>query len=443
MNTDNVLATAACVTAFAMFSHLALAVESERTVTSQEVVSEALAHSYQLKIADIETQVQEFKVKEAAAGALPSLNIAASVSRYNGLQDLVLAPIISIPAVEDRYGVYAELSQVLFTGGRISNSRRAAVLDKASAEASMEATDADLRLQTLTAYWNWSKAFLALAALEASAKTIESHCNNVQNQLKSGLATENDALSSEVLLDQTNLKLQDAQRNLNLARAEVAFVIGHDLPLEVIPEKPDLAGLASIPPEPKQSVIEDALAVRPEKASSESAYKSAKAQVGVTRSAYYPQVSLVARYEEGRPNAMFFPPVNEWNEDTFVGAVLSWNIFEGGLTHAKVMETTQRAKQAKLRVQQVSDSIALEVKEARIRLDSAIARISVAQRAEKSALRNLEVSRNQLASGTARHSDVLDAESRYADATYELAVSGADAALAKAVMDHAMGTLGR
>jgi len=107
------------------------------------------------------------------------------------------------------------------------------------------------------------------------------------------------------------------------------------------------------------------------------------------------------------------------------------------------METTQRSKQAKLRVQQVSDSIALEVKEARIRLDSAIARISVAQRAEKSALRNLEVSRNQLASGTARHSDVLDAESRYADATYELAVSGADAALAKAVMDHAMGTLGR
>jgi outer membrane protein len=443
MKINNVLDAAACVFAFVMFTQVVLAADPERTVTPQQIVSEALAHSYQLKITGIETQVLSLREKQAVSRSLPSLKVAASATSYSGLEDSVFGPGVSFPAIDNRYGFYAELSQTIFTGGKIRNSIRTAAFDTASAESSMLAADADLRLQALTAYWNWSKAQLALAAIGAAARKIESHSQDVRNQLKNGLATESDALSAEVLLDQTNLKLQDAQRNLNLARAAVAFVVGHDLAADAVPEKPDLAALALIPVGNERSIIEAAITNRPERLSAEMATRSAEAQIGVSRSTYYPQVSLVARYEQARPNAMFFPPVDEWDNDTFVGAMVSWSLFDGGLTHAKATESAARAKQARLRTEQLTDSIALEVKEARIRLDSAIARLAVAERAEKSAQRNLEVSRNQLQNGTARHSDVLDAESRYADATYEMAVSGADAALAKAVMDHAMGMLGR
>jgi outer membrane protein len=439
MKTRQVLITILAMTLI----RAATAADKDQTVTPQQIVSESLAHSYQLKVAGIEPEIMEARNAGATASALPSLKIVGSAQRYSGLVDVSFGDILTIPGIQDRYSIYAELSQTLFTGGRISNSRRAAKFDRLTAEFSLQATDADIRLQTLTAYWNWSKACYSLSAVEAAVKRIEAHNRDVKNQKDAGMATESDALSAQVLLQQTMLKKQDAGRNLELARATTAFLIGHDLAPDAVPQKPDAALMAAIQLEKESAAIQAAMTNRPEKASADMASRSAGAQADVVRSSYYPQLSLVARYEEARPNNLFFPPADEWNDDSFVGAVLTWNLFEGGLTHSKVVEAVAREKQARLRAELISESIALEVKQARIQLDAAIARLGVAESAEKSAERNLEVTRNQWQSGTARNSDVLDAESKYADAQYESVTSAADAALAKARMDYAMGVLGQ
>jgi len=420
----------------------ARAADSGPIVSPQQIVSEALAHSHKLQSAGIESQLMQARKNQAVSRSLPSLKIAASANSYNGLQDSAMGSFV-FPAIEDRYSLQAELSQTVFTAGRISGARKAADFDRRAAESALRSTDADLRLQALTAYWSWSKAHFALAATQAAVKRVESHNRDVKNQKDSGMATESDALSAEVLMDQTILRKQDAQRNLDLARATTAFMVGRELAADAIPQKPNAATLSAIQAVKEVPAIEAAMTNRPERLRAEMAVRSAHEQVVVNRSAYYPQLSLVARYEQARPNNLFFPPVDEWNDDTFVGAVAAWNLFEGGLTRAKVVEAASREKQARLQAEEVTEAIALEVKQARIRLDAAIARLAVSQRAEKSAERNLEVTRNQWISGTTRHSDVLDAESKYADAQYESVVSAGDAVLAKASMDHAMGVLGK
>jgi outer membrane protein len=421
---------------------MASAADSGPTVSPQQIVSEAIAHSYKLQSAGIENQLMQARKNQAVSRSLPSLKIAASANSYNGLEDSMMGSFI-FPAIEDRYSFQAELGQTVFTGGRISGSRRAADFDRRAAESALQSTDADLRLQALTTYWNWSKAYYALAAADAAVKRIESHSRDVKNQRDGGMATESDALSAEVLLDQTILRMQDAHRNLDLARAATAFLAGRELAADAIPQKPDAASLGAIQAEKEASAIQAAMTNRPEIVRAEMVARSAHEQVVVTRSAYYPQLSLVARYEQARPNNLFFPPADEWNDDTFVGAVVAWNLFEGGLTRAKVVEAVSREKQVRLQAEEIAEAIELEVKQARIRLDAAIARLGVAERAEKSAERNLEVTGNQWQSGTARHSDVLDAESKYADAQYESVATAADAVLARASLDHAMGVLGR
>jgi len=89
----------------------------------------------------------------------------------------------------------------------------------------------------------------------------------------------------------------------------------------------------------------------------------------------------------------------------------------------------------------VEESIALEVREARINLQNAISRVKVNRRMKASAKQNLEVATNLWESGLARHSEVLDAHAQLTNAEYELIAASADLLLAQASLAYAQGQL--
>ena len=150
-------------------------------------------------------------------------------------------------------------------------------------------------------------------------------------------------------------------------------------------------------------------------------------------------MSLIARYEVANPNQYFFPPRAEWNHDAFAGIAVSWNIFDWGLTRAKAAEAQGRANQARLRSELVDDQIALEVREARISAQDAAARLGVAERAARSAQRNVQAATDLWQNGLARHAEVLDAHAQLTDAEYEIIAARAAVALAQAAIEHAIG----
>ena len=154
-----------------------------------------------------------------------------------------------------------------------------------------------------------------------------------------------------------------------------------------------------------------------------------------------PQISLVARYEQGRPNARDFPPNDKWADDAYVGAVASWNIFDGGLTHERIAEAQARTVQARLRLQDAQEGVRAQTEEALLSLRHAVSRVQTAAHAESSASRNVQSATDLWKGGLARHSDVLDAQSRLTDAVYQRIGSEADAIVAEATLRYATGLL--
>lgn len=404
-----------------------------------EIIGAALEHSFSLQTADQEIRAAEARQQQASAQAWPSLDLKSQAFHYEGLKDMVLEPGYTIPNVDTRYNAAITLTQPLFTGHRITRRKDSAAFQQQAARQDRQATEANVVWDTLYAYWNWSKAFYSVDTLEAAVARMRAHAADMHALHESGLATENDRLATDVLLDQTCLRREETLRHLNVARARIAYLTGRELPAAAAPDRALTVTPGAIPTE--SEALETARTRRPELAARQQEVKASEAAVKVNRADYYPQLYLAAAYEQGRPNLLDFPPTDEWNDDAYVGALLTWNLLDWGLTRGKVAEALARSTQTKIRRSQVEEQIILEVREARVNLQNAVARAELAERTELSAKRNLEAATDLWQNGLSRHSDVLDAHTQLTQAQHEKEVARADVILARAALDHATGQL--
>jgi outer membrane protein TolC len=163
--------------------------------------------------------------------------------------------------------------------------------------------------------------------------------------------------------------------------------------------------------------------------------------VDAARAESRPQLALIARVEQGRPNQRDFPPDDRWREDAVIGAVISWNVFDGGLTRGRTAEAQARATREALLLQAAEESVVSQVRTAHLSLRHALSRLQTARHAEAGARRNLEVAADLLKNGLTRHSDVLEAQSKLTLTSAQRIASEADILLARAALKHATGGL--
>ncbi len=411
----------------------------EQFITPEQIVNSALAHSRQLRISAREIEVAEAKQAEANAQAWPHLSADARAARYTGLHDSAFGSFLVIPAIENRYSAGAGASHPAYTGGRIKSQIASASHQKRASQAAYRGQESDTAMQALTAYWNWSKVYYSVAALQAAVARMEAHAGDMRNLHQAGLATDNDSLATEVLLDQTRLHLQEGWRGINLVRARLAFLTGQDFTTNQVPIKAEPP--SELAAQTESELLATAKTNRAEPVARQWELKAAEAQVKTSRAEYRPQVTLTARYEQARPNILNIPPQDKWQDDGFAGVALSWNLFDWGLTRAKVAQASARTAQAKLRLDQAEEQIVLEVREAWIELQNSRARLTVSQHAEQSARRNLEAATDLWQNGLARHSEVLDAHAQLTHSQSEVIDAKADLVLAHAALAHATGLL--
>ncbi|MBU1909515.1 MAG: TolC family protein [Verrucomicrobia bacterium] len=413
--------------------------EPDPVMPADLIVSQVLAYSLRLKSAEREVEAAGAVLAQAGAQGLPTVSAAARAAHYEGLKETVLGPTMVFPEIPDRYSASIGISQPLYTGGRVASQKRSAAFTRDAARQTLAGTESDVVLEALAAYWAWSKAFYSVQALQASVQRTEAHALDMKNMYEAGLATDNDTLATDVLLDQTRLRLGEAERGVALARARIVFLTGADLPPEAIPDQAPGPDVGEFPPE--SELMEIAATNRPELLAASLDTRAAGQVVRATRAGRRPSLFLAAQYEQARPNNLIFPPEDNWQYDAFAGVVLTWDIFDSGLTRGKTAEARARAAQASLWQQQVEDRIVLEVREARIGLVNSAQQVGVAERARKSAARNLQAATDLWQNGLARHADVLDAHAQLTDAEYELVAGRADVVLARAMLEHASGCL--
>ncbi len=409
-------------------------------VTPDDVVTRTLAHSPRLRSADEELRAAGWRREQADAQSRLTGDVRGSASHYDGLDDAAIGPSLVIPGIEDRYQASAGVSLPLYTGGRIASLQRSAVRSELAARRTCDATRSDLALEATAAYWAWARAFHQAEAMNAAVSRMESLAADMAAMRKAGLATENDLLATDVQLDQTRLKRDDARRQAEQLLATVVFLAGPSLPANVPPLRPETAPAAEVPD--LATILAMAATNRADLAAARDQALAAHNRISVAQADSRPQLGLAARYEYARPNAMDFPPADEWNDDAFVGATVTWSLWDGGLTRARTGEARAKASQADLARQQAAERVEWQVKTARIALVAARDRVTTCRHAETSAALSVKTATDLWKNGLARHSDVLDAEARLTDSQFQTIAALADVQTAGAQLRHATGTLG-
>jgi outer membrane protein TolC len=411
---------------------------ADRVIMSpEEIVCLTLAHSPTLKGQEESIRAASARRHQADAGLMPQLDARGQALHFEGLENQALGPV-SIPVIDNQFSASLGITQPLYTGGRVTRQKESTRLGEKAAHHARAAASSDLTLQTLTAYWQWSKALSRIEAFQAAVNRMQSLATDTRNLEKAGLATDNDRLSVDVALDQARLELDDAEQSADLSRIELATLTGRNFSTNEIPQKPVLQP-ADHQIQPLSKSLAIAYKQRPDLASLRLNTRGSEALVEAAKADDRPQLALIARVEEGRPNQRDFPPDTHWRDDALIGATVSWNLFDGGLTRARTAEAKARATREALQCQALEEAVVAQVRIAHLSLQHTLTRLQTSRHAEEGATRNLEVATDLWKNGTARHSDVMEAQSKLTTATARRIATEADVLIGQAVLQHATG----
>jgi len=243
-------------------------------------------------------------------------------------------------------------------------------------------------------------------------------------------------LRAKVSLANARPPLIQAQNNYRIAKNNLANLLGYNLPRDIWENIP-LKLTDTLDAMPYQINLPDALQQalnnRPELVALRKTEELQRLNITDASSGYKPNLSVFAGYNWF--NAQFTPPVtldhdiNGWN----AGAQVSWDIFDGLLTHGKVVQARALYSKSITAVDEEMRDIELEVRTAYSDFLEAQEVLESQKTVQDEAEESLREANARADAGTGTQLDVLDAENSLTQArsTQVQALHDYDAARAR------------
>jgi len=362
----------------------------QRCATANQSIAAAL-HAYE--------QAHDL-VRENRAALFPTVSIGAGASR-NRISNTT--PLHQPGAATDYWEFLIPLNiswEPDFWGG----VRRQ--IESSSANA--QATAADLADTRLSLQGMLAVTFFQLRGLDLQAQLLRSSIDAytqtlqlTQVRLKGGVSTESDVAQAQTQLEQTRAQLID----LGVQRAQyehaIAVLVGAPATGFHIAEKP----LTGTPPSVPTGVPSELLQRRPDIAAAERRVAAANALIGVTKAAYYPNITLGAGagLESSSISSLFNGGSAQWN----AGPSASELLYDAGRRRAQMDYAIAQREQATALYREQALSAFRDVEDQlsalRVLEDEAV----VQQRAVDAATRSTDLSLLRYRRGLAQYLEVL------------------------------------
>jgi len=349
-------------------------------------------------------------VVQTRAVALPQLT-ATGQYKYTDPNAIESFPGTSQPNQSWNAGI--QIVQSIYSGGKIVAALRAASATKQQALAQYQTTVADTLLSVRLAYYDTLLAAQQITVHEASVNLLQKEFEDQQHRLDAGTVPKFNVLRADVAVANERPNLIQAKNNYRIAKNNLSNLLGYNLPREIWEDVPlNLSdSLDNAPFEVNlPDAIQQALGKRSELIALRKTEELQRLNVTSAKSGYKPTVSVFAGY--GWYNAQFTPPVeldhdiSGWN----AGAQLQWDIFDGMLTHGKVVQAKSLYEKSENDLTDQSRQIELEVRtdysdfiEAKEVLDSQ-------EKVQEEADEALREAKSRADAGTGTQLDVLDSE---------------------------------
>jgi outer membrane protein TolC len=391
------------------------------------------AAAWQLESAEgIALQSRAIALPKIRSGADYQLSDPGSIEQF---------PFPGAPRQNDqRWTGSIRVVQSIYEGGRIASGVRSARLTRERAVADYQATLSQVLLNLKLSYNRVLLAEEQVRVQEASVELLTRQLQDLQRRFESGMAPRFNLLRAEVELANARPKLIRARNAYRLAKIELFNLVGQDLPPATWDQIPlrltDTYDLRREKIDISES-IQEALRRRPELHSSRLNERLGKESVVQARAGYLPSLQGFAGY--GGRSSQFSPDLSDNVNGWFLGAQLTWDIFDGQLTRGRVREAEGRSGAARAQTEERTRQVELEVRTAYSQLAEAEEVLDSQQKAVSTAEEALRLATVRLETGTGTQLDQLSAQTALTEVRSVEAQAKHDYSTARARMQQVIG----
>lgn len=283
-----------------------------------------------------------------------------------------------------------------------------------AARASMEAmslkrqrTEEYFSFEVEKAYMQLQLAYKGVAVLEKAEEATRANLKLAQNRFKQGYLQRADVLNVEVRVTEVQNQLQTAQSNVQNASNYLSFLMNDES--YVVYQPSDSLAVQTIMVK-ENDFSENRSDIRAMQLAT-NAYEAANK---ADKMAFLPRLNAFGSYELYDDN-LFQASANGY----VVGAQLSWDLFKGSQRIGQAQKSKATLEKSKLEYEQYISQSKLELNKALRMLTDAGNRLKLSELALEQSQESLRIRTNRFKEGLEKTSDLLGAETQFAQKQME------------------------
>ena len=337
------------------------------------------------------------------------------------------------------YAGAATLTQPLFMGGKIIAYNKITKYAEQLAESQYATGMQDVILSTDQAYWQVISLINKKRLAESFVELVQKLDSDVNKMVEEGVATQADALSVRVKVNEAEMTLVQVEDGLSLSKMVLCQLCGLPLDTEIRLADEDMTDL-TLPDTFTESNVNTALANREELKSLELASKIYQQKVNVARANYLPSIGLTANYLFTNPS-LFNGFENKFRGTWGIGVVVKIPVFHWGENIYKVRAAKAEANIARYRLDDAREKIELQVTQSSYKVNEAAKKLTMAEKNMEKAEENLRYANLGFREGVIPTSNVLEAQTAWLSARSGKIDAQIDLKMSEVYLNKSMGTL--
>jgi outer membrane protein TolC len=343
------------------------------TLTLEKSIDLALSQNPFYLASQERTDAAQARVRQAAAQFFPSLNLQGLQNLDEKVMVLEFPSFVpggrptrvAIDFTKD-YQFALSFTMPLFTGGRLTSGYRSAKFGYMSSQEQARQTTNETVLNVKRGYYNYLLAKELVGVTQEALDLAEKTLQNVKNMFDVGMASRLDLLRAEVRTANLKPPVIQARNNVAVAELSLKTLLGLDVaqPVEIVGEMT----YAPVDIDLDQSIAK-ALQNRPELSQLRYQKDIAGEMIKLAKADYLPTLAFSGSYTTWADKFLFTK--NNWTDFYSFNLVLTFPIFNGLQTSAKVAESQAMIREVEFTEKGLVNNIKFEVQAAYLTLNNA------------------------------------------------------------------------
>jgi len=391
-----------------------------KPISKSEVLTQVSENNTSIKISEEEFNQAKADYRQTNAIFLP--NITAShtgISTTNPLmafgsklnQEILTMndfnpALLNDPETTQNFATKLEVQQPLINVDGIFQ-RKAAKSKMEAMSLKTQRTEDYIAFEVDKAYMQLQLAYKAVDVLEKALEAANANKKLADNSYEQGYLQRADVLNVEVRVTEVKNQLQQAKSNVQNASNYLSFLMNDDTFITYKPSD-------TLTPYVRTMELKTFTENRSDIKAMQLASKAYEAMSKADKMAFLPRLNAFGSYEM-YDDKIFQADANGY----IVGAQLSWDIFQGSKRFGKAQKSRAEFEKSKLEYNQYVSKSKLELNKAKRMLIDAENKLNLSKLALDQSEESLRIRTNRFKEGLEKTSDLLMAETQYAQKQLE------------------------